>query len=304
VQDQVPHLRKPKKVAKNPKKVSFLISETHLVNYDARMKLFISATVLFVGIAVFALSPAAQASRHGIHHAKRIHRKKDGHSKVTHHPYKVHHRHTSTVRRAPKASVLRTHRAVTRRRLTESPQPCPVALALPQKAKPSLGSFAAAAATSNVALAENTSLARASPPSPIFAQPSAQSPLRPQYHPASTEMAMERPAPPAKLRSPAEASDYPEETESAPLRMRPVFHSSQSRNAPEKDTREPVTLIYKDGRAEKILNYLLSPTLLCILDGNRDSRFRDIPVEELDLEATQKANLAVGIDFSLPKAAE
>lgn len=108
----------------------------------------------------------------------------------------------------------------------------------------------------------------------------------------------------APLRSAARAADFPEETESAPLRVRPVYPTVQPRKAPEKDTRVATTLVYKDGRAEQIRNYLLSPTLLCILDGNRDTRFRDIPVEQLDLEATVKANQEAGVDFALPRTAE
>jgi len=86
--------------------------------------------------------------------------------------------------------------------------------------------------------------------------------------------------------------------------MRPVFSSPQSRTVPAKETRVAVTLVYKDGRAEQIRNYLLSPTQLFILDGNRDVRFRDIPVEQLDLEATVKANQEAGVEFALPKTDE
>jgi hypothetical protein len=121
-------------------------------------------------------------------------------------------------------------------------------------------------------------------------RPAAEPASRPAYRQASSDFDDERPRPAAPLRAAARAAEFPEETESAPLRIRPVFPTAQARRTPEKETRVAVTLIYKDGRAEQIRNYLLSPTLLCILDGNRDTRFRDIPVETLDLEATVKAN--------------
>jgi hypothetical protein len=58
-----------------------------------------------------------------------------------------------------------------------------------------------------------------------------------------------------------------------------------------------VTLVFKDGRpAEQIHNYMLSRTTLTVLDQGR----HDIPVDQLDLAATEKANRTAGIDFHLP----
>lgn len=60
---------------------------------------------------------------------------------------------------------------------------------------------------------------------------------------------------------------------------------------------EAVTLVFKDGRpAEHVHNYILTRTTLSILDEHH----RDIPVDELDLAATQKANRDSGVDFHLP----
>jgi hypothetical protein len=62
-------------------------------------------------------------------------------------------------------------------------------------------------------------------------------------------------------------------------------------------TMEAVTLVFKDGRpAEHIHNYILTRTTLSILDQHH----RDIPIDELDLAATQKANRDSGVDFQLP----
>jgi hypothetical protein len=266
------------------------------------MKLFISRAVLFLGIAVFTVSQPALASRHGMKHPHRVHRKKDGHSPVKHHPYKTHRRHTAASRPAPRAAIVRAHHAITRKKLSESPQACPVALLLPQKSQPALSGWTAAVLP---VVTQDRTLESPESEDVAFttavAEPAAPLGFRTAAPNASIR---ERPAAPSPLRTVAPPSDVAAETESAPLRIRPVYPATQSRVAPEKDNRPPVTLVYKDGRAEKVLNYLLSPTLLCILDGNRDSRYRDVPVEELDLEATEKANQAVGIDFALPKIPE
>jgi hypothetical protein len=61
---------------------------------------------------------------------------------------------------------------------------------------------------------------------------------------------------------------------------------------------DAVTLIFKDGRSpEQIHNYALTPTMLYV----RDQRHRDIPLDQLDLDATQKVNHDAGVDFQLPK---
>jgi hypothetical protein len=60
---------------------------------------------------------------------------------------------------------------------------------------------------------------------------------------------------------------------------------------------EAVTLIFKDGRpAEQIHNYLLTRDTLYVDDQHR----REIPVDQLDLAATVKANRAAGVDFRIP----
>ena len=60
----------------------------------------------------------------------------------------------------------------------------------------------------------------------------------------------------------------------------------------------PVTVVFfKDGRPpEHIYNYLLTANTLTVLDQNR----RDIPVSQIDVDASAKANLQAGVNFSLP----
>lgn len=59
-----------------------------------------------------------------------------------------------------------------------------------------------------------------------------------------------------------------------------------------------VILIYKDGRPpEQIQNYLATRTTLTILDGGRR---RVVPLDDLNIPATMRANRETGVDFKLP----
>jgi hypothetical protein len=62
---------------------------------------------------------------------------------------------------------------------------------------------------------------------------------------------------------------------------------------------EATTLVFKDGRPpEQIHNYILSRTTLYVRDQYRS----DIPIDQLDIAATLKANHDAGVDFQLPEA--
>jgi hypothetical protein len=68
---------------------------------------------------------------------------------------------------------------------------------------------------------------------------------------------------------------------------------------PAQESEDAVTLVFKDGRPpEQIHNYILTRTTLYV----RDERRHDIPLDQLDLAATQKVNLDAGVDFQLPDA--
>jgi hypothetical protein len=87
-------------------------------------------------------------------------------------------------------------------------------------------------------------------------------------------------------------SPYIEQSSAEP---RPSLPASPPENE------EAVTLIFKDGRpAEQIHNYALTRTTLYVSDGHR----RDIPVDQLDLAATEKANHDAGVDFHIPGATQ
>lgn len=60
-----------------------------------------------------------------------------------------------------------------------------------------------------------------------------------------------------------------------------------------------VTLVFKDGRpSEQIRNYMLTPTTLYI----GGEHHREIPLDQIDMAATEDANRDTGTDFHLPAA--
>jgi len=60
---------------------------------------------------------------------------------------------------------------------------------------------------------------------------------------------------------------------------------------------QAVTVIFKDGRpSEQIHNYLLTATTLTVLD----QKYREIPLNQINLSATEETNRADGVDFRVP----
>jgi hypothetical protein len=81
---------------------------------------------------------------------------------------------------------------------------------------------------------------------------------------------------------------------------RPVYGAPPA-PAPEPESTDAVTLVFKDGRpSQQIHNYLLTRSTLYV----RDQQRHEIPVDELDLPATQKLNRAAGVEFQLPGGAK
>lgn len=88
----------------------------------------------------------------------------------------------------------------------------------------------------------------------------------------------------------------PDRAESAPP---PSFRPSYQQPQPDPKDQTGVTLIFKDGRpSEQIRNYLLTRTTLYV----QEKRLRQIPVDQLDLAATEKVNKDADVDFQLPRA--
>jgi hypothetical protein len=63
---------------------------------------------------------------------------------------------------------------------------------------------------------------------------------------------------------------------------------------------DTVTLIFKDGRPpEQIQSYLATNKTVTVING---TRHREIPLADLDIPATIKANRETGVGFQLPNA--
>jgi hypothetical protein len=60
----------------------------------------------------------------------------------------------------------------------------------------------------------------------------------------------------------------------------------------------PTTLIFRDGTRKDVQNYAILGKAIWIFS---EQRARKVPVSELDVEATRKANEEHGLDFSLPQ---
>ncbi len=89
----------------------------------------------------------------------------------------------------------------------------------------------------------------------------------------------------------------PGDQASQPARQVYAPSSQPAQSAATIKPEEPVTLIFKDGRPpEQIHNYLLTSTKLTVLDA----KFREIPLDQINMSATEEANRAAGIDFRAP----
>lgn len=117
---------------------------------------------------------------------------------------------------------------------------------------------------------------------------------------AAAEPAVPYPSPDDSAVAPLPAEPLPpvERAEASPAdTYRPAYVSP----GPEPPVEPATTLVYKNGRpSEQIHNYLLTAKTLYVLDS---SRRREIPLDEVDLAATQKVNQEAGVDFQVPTAA-
>ena len=93
---------------------------------------------------------------------------------------------------------------------------------------------------------------------------------------------------------PSEYTPWPYGSQTAQNEQHTAPSGSET-SSPPPPPETPVTLVFKDGRPpEQIRNYLLTATTLSVLDQHR----RDIPVDQIDLAATARANRETGVDFS------
>jgi len=76
---------------------------------------------------------------------------------------------------------------------------------------------------------------------------------------------------------------------------------AQPRSTPLPTNEIATTIVFKDGRPpEQIHNYALTQTTLFVLD----QQHRDIPLDQVDLAATEKTNRDVGVEFQVPQTVQ
>jgi hypothetical protein len=78
----------------------------------------------------------------------------------------------------------------------------------------------------------------------------------------------------------------------------PVYPGATATVAPAEE--EPLTLIFKNGRApQKMQNYIMNAKALTDMDRLHYER---IPLDQIDIAATEQVNRAHGVDFQVPGA--
>jgi hypothetical protein len=65
-----------------------------------------------------------------------------------------------------------------------------------------------------------------------------------------------------------------------------------------------LTLIFKDGHSQQIHNYAMTRTKIYVLDNAAAGRTFEIPLNTIDLHATEETNRQAGVDFSIPESVE
>jgi len=81
------------------------------------------------------------------------------------------------------------------------------------------------------------------------------------------------------------------------LRQEREARESQSSQARSKADSEAIELVFRDKHTEEVQNYAIVGQTLWILNAKRA---RKIPLTQLDIPATKKANDDRGVDFQLP----
>jgi hypothetical protein len=101
---------------------------------------------------------------------------------------------------------------------------------------------------------------------------------------------------PQPYTSPEPYPQQPYEEAPAPSGARPAYPGPAASTALR--PQEPLTLIFKTGREpEKIQNYIMNSTSLTNLDQHR---FEQIPLDQIDIAATEQFNHARGVEFRVP----
>jgi hypothetical protein len=63
-----------------------------------------------------------------------------------------------------------------------------------------------------------------------------------------------------------------------------------------------LTLIFRDGHSQQIHNYAMTRIKIYVLDDAAAGRTLEIPLNTIDLQATEETNRQAGVDFSIPES--
>ncbi|MGC8549052.1 MAG: hypothetical protein ACP5M4_05060 [Acidobacteriaceae bacterium] len=102
------------------------------------------------------------------------------------------------------------------------------------------------------------------------------------------------------------ATDEAESYADAPSGNRPAYRPEPESEVPSTapnviQSKEPVlVIVMKDGKQRKVRNYALTPQVLIDLDGAANGKDVEIPLNAINLMATQKAAAQAGLSFSVP----
>jgi hypothetical protein len=88
------------------------------------------------------------------------------------------------------------------------------------------------------------------------------------------------------------------ESEVDRLRDEREAREAQASGTRSKTESQPTELVFRDRHTEEVQNYAIVGQTFWILG---EQRARKIPIAQLDISATQKANEAHGVDFQLPE---
>jgi hypothetical protein len=103
--------------------------------------------------------------------------------------------------------------------------------------------------------------------------------------------------------APAQQQDQysaPEQEQQDPGRPAYESRAYQSASAASAMPEPAVTIIYKDGHSQEINNYALTRTTLLMLDNASAGVTPQVPLDQINLSATEQANRAQGVNFSVP----
>lgn len=97
----------------------------------------------------------------------------------------------------------------------------------------------------------------------------------------------------------------PEEIPQGQGSYQPQPYQGQGEPPPPPSPAEPlpqaaITLVFKDGHSQQVRNYAMTQRTLYVLDDASSGRRPEIPLDAIDIAATQRTNREAGLDFNPP----